>query len=72
MKDQNDLNGFYRLWHIIGSKKKGIPALYPVGATTWWNMVKSGEAPAAVKLAERTTAWRKSEIHTFLDLMGGA
>lgn len=54
--------GYYRLWHIIGSPKKGIPPIIPVSASTWWDGVKSGRFPKPVKLSEKVTAWRKSEI----------
>lgn len=50
--------GFLRLWHIIGDEKAEppIPALIPVGRTSFLNGVKSGKYPQPVKLGERTTA----------------
>jgi prophage regulatory protein len=43
-----------------------ILAVYPVSRATWWNMVKAGKAPAAVKLGPRITAWRVSDIRKML------
>ena len=64
--------GFFRLWHIIGDKKAtpAIPALIPVGRTTWLNGVKSGKYPKPVKLGERMTAWRVSDIRDLIEKMG--
>lgn len=36
--------------------------LIPVSRSAWWAGVKSGKYPASVKLSERTTCWRRSEI----------
>lgn len=34
----------------------------PVSRAAWWNGVRDGRYPAAVKLGPRTTCWRKSDI----------
>ena len=64
--------GFYRIWHIIGDAKAEppIPALIPIGRTSFLNGVKSGKYPKPVKLGERTTAWRVSDIRALIDQMG--
>jgi len=54
--------GFLRIQHIIGDSKRNIPALIPVGATTWWNGCKSGRFPKPVKLSSGCTAWRVEDI----------
>ena len=54
--------GFLRLHQIIGSKKANIPPIIPVSATSWWNGVKSGKYPKAIKLGPKTTVWRASEV----------
>jgi predicted DNA-binding transcriptional regulator AlpA len=36
--------------------------LVPIGASAWWQGVKSGRFPAAIKLGPRTTVWRASDI----------
>jgi predicted DNA-binding transcriptional regulator AlpA len=66
--------GFLRLPQIIGNPKATppIPALIPVSKTTWWQGVKTGKFPKAVKLGERTTAWRIEDIRAYIDSQGGA
>lgn len=63
---------YLRLPHIIGDRKATppIPALIPVGKTTWWNGVKSGRFPKPVKLGPRITAWRASEIYELINEIG--
>jgi len=55
---------FFRLKQIIGDKKAQppVPAIFPVSASTWWAGVASGRYPKPVKLSERCTAWRVSDI----------
>lgn len=62
--------GFLREWQIVGSKSKGIPALIPIGRTSFLNGVKSGKYPKPVKLGERTTAWRVEDIKALIATMG--
>ena len=56
--------GYLRLPQIIGDKKANppIPALIPVGKTTWLDGVKSGRFPKPVKLGAKTVAWRIEDI----------
>ncbi len=63
--------GFVRLNQIVGNPKANppIPALIPVGRTTWWNGVKSGRFPAPVKLGVRTTAWTVESIRSLIEQM---
>jgi len=35
--------------------------------TTWYELIKAGKAPKPVKLGARCTAWRKSDVDTFID-----
>lgn len=60
--------GFLRLPQIIGDSKATppIPALIPVGRTTWWAGVKSGRFPAPVKLGAQTRLWRVEDIRAFI------
>ncbi|MEI8209906.1 MAG: AlpA family phage regulatory protein [Methylococcales bacterium] len=62
--------GFVRIWQIVGDKKKNIPALIPIGKTSFLNGVKSGIYPKPIKLGERTTAWRVGDIRALIDSMG--
>lgn len=58
--------GFLRLSQIIGDRKKNIPALIPVGPTTWWNGVKSGRYPRPHKIGARATAWKVEDIRQLI------
>jgi predicted DNA-binding transcriptional regulator AlpA len=62
-----------RLWQIIGNSKAKppIPALIPIGRTTFLNGVKSGKYPQPVKLGERSIAWRSEDIRALIESMGG-
>ena len=66
--------GFLRIWHIIGNPKAEppIPALIPIGRTSFLNGVKSGKYPKPVKLGERTTAWKVEDIRALIGQLGGA
>ena len=68
--NQLPTTGFVREWQIVGSKSKGIPALLPIGRTTFLNGVKSGRFPKPVKLGERTNAWRVEDILNLINSMG--
>lgn len=43
-----------------------ILKIIPVGATTWWNGVKSGRFPKSVKLGPMTTAWKVEDIRELM------
>ena len=64
--------GFLRIWHIVGNPKSEppIPALLPIGRTSFLNGVKSGKYPKPVKLGERTTAWRVEDIKALIVSLG--
>ncbi|MBV8135351.1 MAG: AlpA family phage regulatory protein [Deltaproteobacteria bacterium] len=44
-----------------------VLSLVPVSKSTWWNGVRSGRFPKPVKLSERTTCWRASEIFALIE-----
>ena len=56
--------GFLRLRQILGDAKAEppVPPIIPVGRSAWWQGVRDGRYPAAVKLGPRTTAWRVEDI----------
>ena len=61
--------GYLRLHDIIGNPKTGIPALIPVGKSTWWKGVQSGRYPKPTRaLGLRITAWRVEDIRALIDL----
>jgi predicted DNA-binding transcriptional regulator AlpA len=61
--------GFLRIKQIVGDKKADppVPPLFPVSPSTWWEGVRTGRFPKAVKLGPRTTAWRAEDIRKLLD-----
>ena len=58
--------GFLRIWQIIGNKKTNIPALIPIGRTSFLNGVKSGRYPKPIRLGKRTIAWRVEDIRAHI------
>ncbi len=65
--------GFLRLKQILGDKKANppVPAIIPVGRTSWFEGVKNGRYPSPVKLGPRTTAWRVEDIRELITKQGG-
>ena len=61
MKDYRSLPsiGFLRLPEIL--------QYIPVGKSTWWAKVKTGEFPKPCKLGKRTTAWRVEDIKALIE-----
>jgi hypothetical protein len=62
--------GYLRLPQIIGDPNADppIPAVIPVGKSTWWEGVKSGRFPRPVKLGPRIAAWRVEDIRALMVL----
>jgi predicted DNA-binding transcriptional regulator AlpA len=62
-------DAFLRIQHIVGDPKAEppIPALIPIGKSTWWAGVKSGKFPQPVKLGARTTAWTARSIQKLME-----
>ena len=62
--------GYLRLPHIIGNPKANppIPAVIPVGKSTWWQGVRTGRYPQPVRtLGRRITAWRVEDIRRLIE-----
>ena len=59
---------FLRIAQIIGDPDANppIPALIPIGRSSWWAWVRIGKAPKPVKLSARTTAWRSADIDALI------
>ena len=55
---------------IIGNREKGIPAIIPVGKSTWYAGVKTGRYPKSFEVSEGRVAWRGSDIYTLLQQLG--
>lgn len=43
-----------------------VLAIVPISRAAWWNGVRDGRYPAAIKLGPRTTCWRASEIDALI------
>lgn len=56
--------GFVRLPEIL--------AVFPVSESVWWEGVRTGRYPKAVKLSARCTAWRAEDIHALIASIGEA
>jgi hypothetical protein len=65
--------GYLRLPQILGNPtaRPPIPAVIPVGRSTWWAGVKSGRFPKPVKLGPRTTAWKVEDIRALIGSWNG-
>lgn len=61
---------FLRVWQVIGDQQRGIPGLFPVSRSQWWQGVKDGRYPAGVKLSARVTAWRESDVQRLIETLG--
>lgn len=49
------------------SPKPAIQPIIPVSRASWWKGVKTGRYPAPIKLTERTTCWRESEVLALIE-----
>jgi len=69
----NTHSGFLRLHQIIGNPKATppIPPIVPVSRSTFLSWVKSGKVAQPIKLGERSTAWRASDIRALVEQLGG-
>jgi prophage regulatory protein len=61
--------GILRLSQIIGNPKADppVPAVIPVGRSSWWQGVRDGRYPPPVKLGPKTTCWRVEDIRALID-----
>jgi predicted DNA-binding transcriptional regulator AlpA len=46
---------------------KQVLEVIPVSKSAWWAGVKSGRFPQSLKLGERTTCWRASDIQALIE-----
>ncbi|ATU44181.1 hypothetical protein CS557_01200 [Acinetobacter junii] len=44
--------------------------ILPMGETTIWDKVRTGEFPAPIKLTERITAWRIEDVEAWMAAKG--
>ncbi|MBW2186923.1 MAG: AlpA family phage regulatory protein [Deltaproteobacteria bacterium] len=48
-------------------RMKQVLEIVPLGKSTVWKMVAENKFPQPVKLSERCTAWRESDIQRWMD-----
>lgn len=61
--DDRPDSGFIRQPHVL--------EVVPVSPMTLWRFVQAGKFPAPVKLSERVTAWRVSDVRQWLANQAG-
>ena len=60
-------SAFIRESQLVQSPKRpDIPAPLPFSAPTLWRKVKAGTFPSPVKLSERVTAWKVSDVRAWM------
>ena len=66
---ESEIPRFLRLKQIIGDPKAEPPIqpILPLSKSSWWDGVKSGRFPKAVKIGANTTVWREDEIRSLVD-----
>lgn len=66
--------GYLRLTQIVGDPQADppIPALFPIGKSTWWAGVRDGRYPKSVKLGPRVTAWKVEDIRRLIESTNSA
>jgi predicted DNA-binding transcriptional regulator AlpA len=52
-------------------RERQVLRVFPVGRSTWWNGVRDGKYPQPVKLSDRITAWRVSDIRALIEATSG-
>lgn len=63
------IDGFLRLSQIVGNPKAEppIPAIIPVGKSTWLAGVHTGRFPQPIKLGPRITVWKSEDIYRWIE-----
>ena len=66
---ESEIPRFLRLKQIIGDSKAEPPIqpILPISKSSWWDGVKSGRFPKAIKIGANTTVWREDEIRSLVD-----
>jgi predicted DNA-binding transcriptional regulator AlpA len=62
-------SSYLRIWQIIGDRKRNTPGLIPMGRTSFFDKVRTGEFPKPVKVG-RSSFWRTSDIKELITKLG--
>ena len=65
-----EIEKYYRIWQIIGCKKRGIEPIIPISRSSFLRKVQMGDYPKPIKLGFRTSAWKRSDIEKLLASFG--
>ena len=57
---------FYRVTDIIGDRKRGIPAMFPVSRSYWFKGVQAGKFPQPIRLSAGVVVWKGSDIDALI------
>ncbi len=49
-----------------------VLAVIGIGRTSWWNGIKKGRYPKAIKLGARTAVWRVEDIRALIASLAGS
>lgn len=52
---------------VISPKRPDIPVPLPFSAPTLWRKVAAGTFPKPIKLSERVTCWKVSEVRAWMN-----
>ncbi len=66
---ESEIPRFLRLKQIIGDPKAEPPIqpILPISKSSWWDGVKSGRFPKAIKIGANTTVWKEDEIRSLVN-----
>lgn len=53
--------------HMEHLRPKDAAAFLGVGISTLWRWVRDGRIPKGIRLSERATVWRKSDLMSFIE-----
>ncbi|KAF1728144.1 AlpA family transcriptional regulator [Pseudoxanthomonas mexicana] len=57
---------FYRVTDIVGDRKRGIPAIFPVSKSYWLKGVRAGKFPKPIRLSPGVVVWKGSDIDALI------
>ena len=60
-----------KIHQVIGDPKREIQGYIPVSRSAWYAGIKAGLYPQGIKLGQRSSAWRYSDIAALLKRLGG-
>ena len=65
-------SAFIRESQLVQSRLKDTLAPLPFSASTLWRKVKAGTFPKPIKLSDRVTCWKVSEVRAWMAAQAAA